>query len=81
MLSGAPRVEHNLIKAGRRPSIIEGGIVEQGTAGLSDSNFTPAGRGGAVFVTVENGQIRPDEPITHAEMAAALSALYVELSE
>lgn len=33
------------------------------------------------WLTVENGQIRPDEPITHAEMAAALSALYAELGE
>ena len=33
------------------------------------------------WLTVENGQIRPDEPITYAEMAAALSALYAELSE
>ena len=33
------------------------------------------------WLTVENGQIRPDEPITYAEMAAALSALYAELGE
>ena len=33
------------------------------------------------WLTVENGQIRPDEPITKAEMSAALSALYAELSE
>ena len=57
LLSGAPRIEHDLIKAGRRPSIIESGIVEQGTAGLSDSNFTPAGRGGAVFVGTNNSNM------------------------
>ncbi len=33
------------------------------------------------WLTVENGQLRPDDPITYAEISEALSALFTELSE
>ena len=32
------------------------------------------------WLTVENGQLRPDDPITYAEISGALSALSAELA-